>query len=137
VELRVIAVAVRPWLTHTASYERNAVTERSPTNQRLPASYELVAADLACQYWEPETTPERAHAGLHEGPNVVLVLLGPRMLVATDADIRVGDVVTSIRSGAGVITGDRMRVTDILWRQTHQEVALEQLSTGPVQEPGS
>jgi hypothetical protein len=137
VELRVIPVAVRPFLTHTAAYERNTESGRSPTNQRLPATYELVANDLACQYWEPETTPDRAHAGLREGPNVVLVSLGPRMLVATEADVRVGDVVTSVSSGAGVITADRMRVTDILWRQTHQEVALEQLSSGPIQEEGS
>jgi hypothetical protein len=134
VELLVIAATIRPPLTHTAAYERNISSGRSPTNQPLPPEYTAVSTSLPCKYWEPQRATDRAAAGLREGPNVVLVALGPRMLVSAEADVKIGDVVTEVRSGAGVITAQRQRVVEILWRASHQEVGLELVASGPVQE---
>lgn len=128
---------MRPPLTHTAVLARNVETATSPTNQPLPPTYEVVTAALRCKYWEPDRAVDRAMAGLREGPNVVVVAVGPRMLVATEADVRVNDRVTEVRSGAGVITGQPMRVVEVLWRASHQEVGLELVSAGAVQEGGS
>lgn len=130
--------AIIPPLRHRATLERAAAGGLSPTRQRLRSALAVVEADVPCHYWEPTRAADAAGAGLREGPAVVVVALGPRMLVRKAADFRVGDVVTSVREpGGAVITSQSMRVEEVLWRSTHQEVGLELLSSGPVQEGGS
>lgn len=124
----------RPPMRHRATVERLTSGGLSPTRQQLPGSRAVVIADMPCSYWEPTRAADAAGAGLREGPNVVIVALGPRMLVRKAEDIRVGDVVTEVREGTNVITSQQMRAEEVLWRSTHQEVGLELLSAGPLQE---
>lgn len=132
-----IAPVIRPPLRHRATLERNTATGTSPTNQPLAPTFEVVNDDLHCHYWEPERAVDTAHAGLREGPNTVVVALGPRLLVRTDAEVLVGDRVTEVRSRAGIVSAEAMRVVEVLWRSSHTEIGLELTSSGPVVEEGS
>lgn len=123
-----------PPLRHRATLKRAPAAGLSPTRQPLPSTPVVVDAELECHYWEPTRAADAAGAGLREGPNVVVVALGPRMLVARAADVRVSDVVAEVRDGSDVVTSQAMRVEEVLWRSTHQELGLELLSAGPLQE---
>lgn len=124
-----------PPLRYRATLERNVESGLSPTNQPLPKRYEVVDGELACHYWEPPRAADASGAGLREGPNVVVVALGPRLLVGRRSDVRVEDIVTEVRMPDGeVVTGQRMRVEEILFRASHTEVGLELISSGPVVE---
>lgn len=135
-------VVPAPPLRHSATLERNVETGKSPTNQRLPARFEVLEAELPCSYWEPSRAADAQGAGLREGPAVNIHALGPRMIVSTLADVRVGDRVTEVRGQGGdgrtyVITRQAARVVEVLWRESHQEAGLELISAGPVVETGS
>lgn len=126
---------VAPPLPHRAILKRHPDPGLSATNQPLPpVEPETIDAALRCAYWEPERAVDGSRGGLREGPNVVLVAIGPRMLVRRRADVRVGDLVTEVRYGAAVVTAQPMRVTEVLWRRSHQDVGMELLSAGPLQE---
>lgn len=131
-----IGTAIRPPLRMRAVLERNTETGLSPTRQPLPPAFEPVADALPCWYWEPERAVDSARAGLREGPNIVAVALGPRMLVRPTADVRVDDRVTQVRwaGSSEVISAQPMRVIEVLWRQSHTDVGLELVSAGPIVE---
>lgn len=126
-----------PPMPHRATLERNVEAGLSETRQPLAPSYDVVDEALPCAYWEPERAIDGSRGGLREGPNVVLVAVGPRMLIRRRADVRVGDVVAEVRAGAEVVTAQRMRVTEVLWRRSHQDVGMELISSGGIQEVGS
>lgn len=131
-----IALSAPP-MPHRATLERNTESGLSETRQPLAPSYAVVAEALPCAYWEPERAIDGSRGGLREGPNVVLVAVGPRMLVRRQADVQVGDLITEIRAGTEVVSAQRMRITEVLWRRSHQDVGMELISAGAVQEGGS
>lgn len=124
-----------PPLRFRATVERNTETGKSPTGQPLPPEYATVTTDLPCFYWESEqvVTGTGRSSGLTEGPRVVAVIEGPRMLVAQAADIRIGDRIPLIKVGTRVIADRPARVVKDLWRQTHRELALEAVGAGSAQ----
>jgi hypothetical protein len=123
-----------PPFPHRAIQARPSSPGLSATRQPLPAELETIDDDLHCAYWEPESAVDTARAGLREGPNTVLVALGPRMLVSRRVDVQIGDVMEEVRSGDSIITAQSMRVIEVLWRRGHQDIGLELISGGPVQE---
>ncbi len=130
--VRVIAAAIRPPLRFVAQLERNTETGVSPTRQPLAPVFAVIDSALPCFYWEPESAVDTARAGLREGPNAVLVAIGPRLLVRRDADVQIGDRISSVRAGSTVVSVQTMRVVEVLFRQTHTDVGLELISSGPV-----
>lgn len=139
--MMVLALPAPP-LRHLATLERNVTTGLSPTNQPLPPEWDVVDTALPCSYWEPSRAADAEGAGLREGPNANIHALGPRMIVAPEADVRVGDRFTEVRRPTSalapvVITRQTSRVVEILWRETHQELGLELVSPGPLVEEGS
>jgi len=131
-----IGTAIRPPLRHRVVLERNVETGISATRSPLPPRFEPVATSMPAHYWEPERAVDAARTGLREGPNVIAVALGPRLLVRREADVRIEDRVTQVRwaGGSEVITAQPMRVVEVLWRQSHTDVGLELITPGPLVE---
>lgn len=115
-----------PPLRHLAVVARNVETGTSPTRQPLPPRFETLHEALPCHFWEVEEVPGRSSAGLREGPNVDIIVHGLRVLVRRDADIDVGDKITSVVDLMGNTVSDAtMRCVKNLWRSTHRELAFE------------
>jgi hypothetical protein len=113
-------------LVHTAVVERSTAAGESPSRQRLPARWAVHLEAMPCTFWQPEKLPlSTGSSGLREGPNVVVVSDGPRLLVARTADVGVGDRIREVRAGETVLAVGPMPVVDDLMRRSHRELALE------------
>lgn len=125
-----------PPLRFRATVERNVETELSPTRSPLPPRFAPHLADLRCFFWEPREIPGgRGMGGLQLGPNTDKVVEGPRLLVRRDADVKIGDEITEIRTRGGVVVrAGRLRIVEDLWRSTHREIGLELVTGIPVTE---
>lgn len=122
-------IGLSPPLRHRATVQRDRESGTDSWNNPLPPSLETIHTALPCDYWvraERETI----------GPNVNVLVEDSRMLVAKDADIVVGDVVTLIvnRRGDVLASGDLRVAADLMMEPTHRELGLEYQS-GAYTEP--
>lgn len=117
-----------PTLPHRATVQRNTETGLDANRQPKPATFEVHDAALPCTYWEAVERPRAGvgTAGLRRGPDIGVLVEGTHLLVARTADIRIGDLVTEVRTPDGtVISSDRYEVVQDLWRRSHRELGLE------------
>lgn len=109
-------------LTHRARVERDTATGTDPRGGKPAPAFTLLHEALPCFAWS------NAARELLDGSKTAMIE-DARILIAKDADLREGDVITNItdRAGSTIIVG-RLKVEGpVQFKHTHREAALQRI----------